>query len=136
MAASTLELLKELTEVNGIPGYEAQVRAVVRKHLEPLGELSSPLVGDRDFVSERMQIRMRVAQLHLNTIQGEVERARSLMEAGVIDERELQSRNLAEREAALQLNGLAKRLEVRQAYLDSDISAVEAELQILDVLFP
>jgi putative aminopeptidase FrvX len=40
MSDSTLELLKELTETNGIPGYEAPVRAVVRKHLEPLGELS------------------------------------------------------------------------------------------------
>jgi endoglucanase len=45
MADPTLELLKELTEVNGIPGYEAQVRAVVRKHLEPLGELSQDKIG-------------------------------------------------------------------------------------------
>lgn len=45
MADSTLELLKELTEVNGIPGYEAQVRAVVKKHLEPLGELSQDKIG-------------------------------------------------------------------------------------------
>jgi len=45
MADPTLELLKELTEVNGIPGYEAQVRAVVRKHLEPLGKLSQDKIG-------------------------------------------------------------------------------------------
>ena len=45
MADPTLELLKELTEVNGIPGYEAQVRKVVRKHLEPLGELSQDKIG-------------------------------------------------------------------------------------------
>ncbi len=45
MADPTLELLKELTEVNGIPGYEAPVRAVVRKHLEPLGELSQDKIG-------------------------------------------------------------------------------------------
>jgi putative aminopeptidase FrvX len=45
MTDSTLELLKELTEVNGIPGYEEAVRKIVRKHLEPLGELSQDKIG-------------------------------------------------------------------------------------------
>ncbi len=39
------QLLKELTEAQGIPGYEAPIRAVVRKHLEPLGELSQDKLG-------------------------------------------------------------------------------------------
>jgi len=42
---STLELLKELTEAHGVPGYEAPVRAVVRKYLEPLGELTQDKIG-------------------------------------------------------------------------------------------
>jgi endoglucanase len=41
----TLVLLKELTEAQGVPGYEAPVRAVVRKYLEPLGELSQDKIG-------------------------------------------------------------------------------------------
>jgi endoglucanase len=41
----TYDLLKELTEANGVPGYESPVRAVVRKYLEPLGELSQDKVG-------------------------------------------------------------------------------------------
>jgi putative aminopeptidase FrvX len=41
----TYDLLKELTEANGVPGYEAPVRAVVRKYLEPLGELSQDKIG-------------------------------------------------------------------------------------------
>ena len=45
MTDSTLELLKELTEVNGIPGYEDQVRSIVRKHLAPLGDLSQDKIG-------------------------------------------------------------------------------------------
>ena len=45
MADSTQELLKELTEANGIPGYEGPVRSIVRKHLEPLGELSQDKIG-------------------------------------------------------------------------------------------
>jgi len=45
MADSTLELLKELTESNGVPGYEDQVRALVRKYFEPLGKLSQDKIG-------------------------------------------------------------------------------------------
>jgi putative aminopeptidase FrvX len=42
---STVQLLKELTEAHGIPGYEAPVRAIVRKYLEPLGELTQDKIG-------------------------------------------------------------------------------------------
>ena len=42
---STEKLLKELTEAPGVPGYEAPVRAVVRKYLEPLGTLSQDKIG-------------------------------------------------------------------------------------------
>jgi endoglucanase len=45
MADSTMELLKELTEANGIPGYEGQVRGIVRKLLEPFGEISQDKIG-------------------------------------------------------------------------------------------
>jgi putative aminopeptidase FrvX len=42
---STTELLKNLTEAYGVPGYETQIRAVVRKYMEPLGELSQDKIG-------------------------------------------------------------------------------------------
>ena len=42
---ATFQLLKELTEVNGAPGYEAPVRAVVRKYMKNLGELSQDKIG-------------------------------------------------------------------------------------------
>ncbi|OGO68959.1 MAG: peptidase M28 [Chloroflexi bacterium RBG_19FT_COMBO_56_12] len=45
MEDSTLTLLKELTEAHGVPGYEAPIRAVVRKYLESLGELSQDKIG-------------------------------------------------------------------------------------------
>ena len=45
MEDSTVQLLKELTEAHGVPGYEAPIRAVVRKYLEPLGELTQDKIG-------------------------------------------------------------------------------------------
>ncbi len=42
---SVEQLLKELTEAHGVPGYESPIRAVVRKYMEPLGNLSQDKVG-------------------------------------------------------------------------------------------
>lgn len=42
---STQEMLKELTEAAGIPGYEEDIRVIVRRYLEPLGALSQDKIG-------------------------------------------------------------------------------------------
>jgi endoglucanase len=39
------QLLKELTEAHGVPGYESPIRAVVRKYMQPFGELSQDKIG-------------------------------------------------------------------------------------------
>jgi len=41
----TLNLLKELTETPGVPGYESPIRSAVRKYLEKYGELSQDKIG-------------------------------------------------------------------------------------------
>lgn len=41
----TFNLLKDLTEANGVSGYETQVRTVVRNYLKDLGEISQDKVG-------------------------------------------------------------------------------------------
>jgi len=41
----TQKLLQELTEAHGVPGYEAEVRALVRRYLEPLGAIEEDRVG-------------------------------------------------------------------------------------------
>ena len=45
MGDKTLELLRELTEAHGVPGYESPIRAIVRKYMEPLGEISQDKTG-------------------------------------------------------------------------------------------
>jgi endoglucanase len=39
------QLLKDLTEAHGVPGYETPVRAVVRQYMETLGDLSQDKLG-------------------------------------------------------------------------------------------
>ncbi len=41
----TQQLLRELTEAHGVPGYEAEVRALTRHYLEPLGAIEQDRVG-------------------------------------------------------------------------------------------
>ncbi len=43
---ATIKLLKELTEDHGVPGYEAPVRAVLRKRLKPLGKSFEDRLGN------------------------------------------------------------------------------------------
>ena len=42
---ATTQLLKDLTEAHGVPGYETEVRAVVRRYLEDLGILQQDNIG-------------------------------------------------------------------------------------------
>ncbi len=41
----TTELLKRVTEAHGVPGYETEVRAVLRELMEPLGEVAQDKLG-------------------------------------------------------------------------------------------
>jgi endoglucanase len=41
----TEQFLKALTEAHGVPGYETEVRGVLRQHMAPLGELTQDKLG-------------------------------------------------------------------------------------------
>ena len=41
----TEQRLKSLTEAHGVPGYETEIRALLRQQLEPLGEMSQDKLG-------------------------------------------------------------------------------------------
>ena len=42
---STEKLFQELTEVSGVPGYEGEVRAVIRRHLQPVADIQTDKLG-------------------------------------------------------------------------------------------
>ncbi len=42
---STEQFLKAITEAHGVPGYETEVRALLRQYCEPLGEISQDKLG-------------------------------------------------------------------------------------------
>ncbi len=42
---STEKLFQELTEAPGVPGYESEIRAIIRRHLEPVAEIKQDKLG-------------------------------------------------------------------------------------------
>jgi hypothetical protein len=123
----------QITEAEAdVTTLELKLEEIRRSGREPLDELSSPLVGGRDFVSERIGVRIDVAARHLDVVRRASERTRRQVEIGIVNQRELLARQLLTTEAELQVATLAEQLEVRRAFLDSEISAVEAELESLD----
>jgi len=56
----TLKMLKELTEASGLPGFEDEVRAVIRRHLEPLAQIEvdrlGSIIGRKKGTAERPRI--------------------------------------------------------------------------------
>lgn len=112
---------------------ELELEELRRSGREPLGALSSPLVDGRDFVSERIEVRMQVAQHHLGIVRRDEQQAQERAEAGLVSDDEVRARNLIALEAELQLQSLDQQLDLRRAYLDSEITAVEAELKLLEV---
>jgi putative aminopeptidase FrvX len=39
------KMLKELTEANGVPGYEIEIRNVIKRYMEPLGTITQDKIG-------------------------------------------------------------------------------------------
>jgi hypothetical protein len=111
---------------------ELELEEIRSSGREPLGELSSPLVDGRDFVRERIEARQDAVRHRLQVLQQAAEGTRLRVESGVVNERDLEAQDNFNMEVELQLQVLDRQLELRQAFLDSDISAIEAELGLLE----
>jgi hypothetical protein len=111
---------------------ELELEEVRSSGREPSGKLSAPLVDGRDFVTEKIHVQMESAQRHLDVVRYDRELTRQRAEAGVASGSEVQARDLVTTEAELQLESFVEQLALRQAYLNEEISAVEAELKSLE----
>jgi len=111
---------------------ELELEEIRSSGREPLGELSSPLVDERDFVRERIEARQDTVRHRLQVLQQAAEGTRLRVEAGVVNERDLKAQDMQIMETELEIDVLERQLELRQAFLDSDISAIEAELGLLE----
>jgi len=112
---------------------ELELEEIRQSGREPLGKLSSPLVNGRDFVSERIQARLQLARRHLDLVQRQQQHVQDMADAGTASDNDVRGQQLATLEAERQLRMLEDQLQVRRSYLDSKITAVEAELRLLEL---
>ena len=60
MNKARLEMLKELTEVNGVPGFESRVAEIMRRQLRDLAEISTDNLGSLIATMEGEAARPRI----------------------------------------------------------------------------
>ncbi len=60
MKKERIELLRELTEVNGVPGFESRVAEIMRRHVEDIAEVTSDNLGSLIATKEGTSDRPRV----------------------------------------------------------------------------
>jgi hypothetical protein len=109
---------------------ELELEEVRASGREPLGEVSSPAVRGRDFVSERLEVELELAAQMLELVRGEVERQSTLQEVGAMTALQLDAVRIALIEHEHRLASLQQRLAIRGDFLDGRVAAVEAELMV------
>lgn len=95
----------------------------------PRNELYAPLVGGRDFVSERLELEKQEIGLDLEQQKIQLERINQLVEQNLVRavERELIKKLVAERK--MMIDKIQKRLDLRTRFLAREITAQEVELE-------
>lgn len=94
---------------------------------EPQNEISAPLVEDRDFVIERLELREDMAEAGLQVAQVRLARLQDLRGSGAVSEVEFAQGVLALREAESRIDELRGRMEARSDYIQGEVSAEGAQ---------
>jgi multidrug resistance efflux pump len=95
----------------------------------PRDELYAPIVGGRDFVSERLRNEIASVEAYLDMVAKRWERVDDLVNAGLVHEAErgaIQA-EIDSRKAAIE--GLLERLELRKRFVAREITARELEVR-------
>ena len=95
----------------------------------PRNELYAPMVGGRDFVSERLTIEMKEAELRMKQLRIQQERIEQLVEQKVVRGEELHLIQAAINDQKVMLDKIHQRIELRARFLAREITAKEVEIE-------
>jgi hypothetical protein len=112
----------------GLEGSRLNLEEVKRSGVAPRDELYAPLVGGRDFVSERLGIESKKLALDMELVADRLERLRNLREKRLISGEEPDA---VEKEMAVlkcRIDEIDRRLELRKRFIDRKLSALEVEI--------
>jgi len=95
----------------------------------PRNELYAPLVGGRDFVSERLKIEIEMIELDSEQFKSRVERFKQLVENGLVRGDELSQIQAEIASRKVMIDKIQKRLDLRKRFVDGEITAQEVEIK-------
>ncbi len=95
----------------------------------PRNELYAPLVGSRDFVSERLKIEIKEVELVLEQLRIHLERVQHLVEKSAVrgDEMVHIQAEIANRK--MMIDKIQDRLDLRKRFLEGTVTAREVEIE-------
>jgi outer membrane protein TolC len=136
-SAPIVELLdgrvKMATALAELQSVQLQVEEVRLTGREPVTQLSAPLVGGRDFVTERWRIEMTVPTMALDAEQQRLTAWQRRVSAGMANASELEPIRLHLKELEATITGYQRKLDIRQRFLNKNMDAGLADLRVLEV---
>ena len=97
----------------------------------PVNDLSGPLVGDEDFIKQRLELRFEAVDLELKRRMDEYDRAETLVQKGYGSERELILTRADLEQAKQTLASLQERIRLRRSFINGELAAAEVDLRAL-----
>jgi hypothetical protein len=104
---------------------------VKKSGVAPRNELYAPKVGGRDYVSERLELELKAAELDLGQMERRLNRFADLAEEKMIRTDRLALIQGETEGRRLKIGGIRRRLELRKKFLEGELSAEEAEVREL-----
>ena len=95
----------------------------------PRNELYAPLVGGRDFVSERLELDKMEIELEIYLISRHLKRIKKLTEEGLIQDHELDQVMTVIANQEAHLGKIQQRLDLRSSFLEGEITTREVEIE-------
>jgi multidrug resistance efflux pump len=94
----------------------------------PRDELYAPVLGGRDFVTERLKIQIKDVERDLELLGNRLDRSRQLVELGVVSGEELDriQAEIAARKTTV--DETRKRIDLRKRYVAGEVTAQEVEI--------
>jgi multidrug resistance efflux pump len=95
----------------------------------PRNELYAPLVGGRDFVSERLEIDIMEVELNLEHLKIPLKRVKQLVEQDMMQRVEMEAIQAEIATHKVNIDKIQRRLDLRKRFLAGEITAREVELE-------
>lgn len=96
----------------------------------PRDELTAPLAGSRDFVSERLQLELRGAQQRVSSLEAALQGVQKRLDVGTAPQMAVLEAQTELSRARGELQVLAGRLDLRREFLKESLPPADVELRV------